>query len=349
MNRLILGLILASSLQLHARSRSTGSPLVDSFGNLEVSKLIVMPSSEGHADWVSAIGSAKKSVHMTMYHLTDKEVIQALIDKAKDQSVEVRVIVDGKSLKGGYQKAAQSMISAGVQLRGSSSAFSLTHSKDVVIDDKSVIISAINMTNTAGNSRDFGIITKDEAVIREIESVFAADWENAENHGHTTPALSNPNLAWSPTTSASQLLKLINSATTSLVAESESFDQSDIISAMNEAARRGVQVRLIVPECVLGSGIFNYQFLAQLSGVSVHVEHNGDSVQQPYMHSKMMIADGRTIYVGSINLTFNSIQNDRELGAIFSNPLIASQLNGEFETDWNRSVEPASSPSCSNH
>jgi cardiolipin synthase len=316
-------------------------------GQIEVTKLIVMPNSAGHSDWVDAIQGAKTSVHMTMYHLTDKTVVSALTAKAKDKSVDLRVIVDGGSLTGGYETVFKSLTSAGVQIRASSKAFSLTHSKDVVIDGKTAIVSAINMTNTTTNTRDFGIVTSDKGMIEEIESVFAADWENAQTGGKVTPAVSNPNLVWSPTTSDNLLVGLINSASSTLVAETESFDSADIIKAMNAAVARGVNVRLIVPECDLGSALFNYPYLAQLSGVNVHVEHDGDSIQQPYMHSKMMLVDGQMIYIGSINYSFNSIENDRELGVIFSNDATATTLASEFETDWNRSQAPAASPSCS--
>jgi cardiolipin synthase len=318
----------------------------DSFANLEVTKLIVMPQSAGHSDWVDAIAGAKSSVHMTMYHITDTKIINALIAKAKDTSVDLRVIVDGGSLTGGYLKAFQSMTSAGVNVVGSSKAFSLTHSKDMVIDGKTAFVSAINMTNTTTNTRDFGIITPDSGVISEIESVFTADWANAQNGGKDTPALSNPNLVWSPTTSSSLLVQLIDSATSTLVAETESFDAQEIITHLNQAAARGVKVRLIVPECDLGSALFDYPYLAQLSGVNVHVEHDGDSISQPYMHSKMMIVDGTTMYIGSINYTLNSIQNDRELGVIFTNSTISDSLSGDFEMDWSRSQTPATSPSC---
>jgi len=316
------------------------------FGEIQVTKLIVMPDSAGHTDWVDAINSAKSSVHMTMYHLTDTAVVDAVISKAKDKKFDLKILVDSK-LSGGFKTVFSQMQSAGVQIRAASPGFSLTHSKDMVVDGKIAFISAINMTNTAANTRDFGIITPDQSIIAEIESVFAADWENAQTKGTTTPTLSNPNLAWSPTNSDARLVALIDSAQSTLVAETESFDDTDIINALNRAADRKVNVRLIVPECNLGSGLFNYPYLAQLKNVNVHVEHDGNSVQQPYMHSKMMLIDDHVIYIGSINYTVNSIQNDRELGAIFTNSEISKLLSVEFETDWNRSQMPAAKPNCS--
>jgi cardiolipin synthase A/B len=283
---------------------------------------------------------------MTMYHITDKAVIDALVKRASDHNLDMRVIVDGKSLTGGYKLAFQTMTAAGVQVRGSSHAFTLTHSKDIVIDRNTAIISAINMTNTAQNTRDFGIITRDPAVISEVESVFETDWQNAQDNGRNTPALSNQNLAWSPNNSTAQLVKLIDSAHSTLDVEVENLGSQYITDALNRAAQHQVNVRLIVPECALGNAYGNYKYIAQLHGVNVHVEHDGGSMQQPYMHSKMMVADNQYVYVGSINYSFSSTQNDRELGAIFLDESTAQQLVQEFETDWGRSQAPAQHPEC---
>ena len=53
---------------------------------MKVQHLIVMPREEGHDDWINAIKDARHSIHMTMYHLTDKAVIDALASRAGDKS-----------------------------------------------------------------------------------------------------------------------------------------------------------------------------------------------------------------------------------------------------------------------
>lgn len=315
------------------------------FGRIQVDKVIIMPNSSGHSDWTDAIKSARKSVHLEMYHITDKAVISALSSKAKQSNIDLRVIVDGQ-LKGGYQKAFDELSQAGVNVRASSKAFSITHTKAMVIDDQSAFVTAINMTNTATNTRDFGIVTPDSNIISELDAVFEADWANAEDDGDNTPNLTDNNLAWSPNDSTEQLTKLIGSATQTLDIEVENLTSDDIVNAFNQAAARGVNVRLIVPECSLGNSLLNYPAIAKLNGVSVHVEHNGSSMDQPYMHSKMMVADGKRIYIGSINFSYNSLTKAREVGVLFLDETTGSTLESEFQTDWDRSQDPSPSPSC---
>src|ERR1017187_3113278 len=143
MPTLILTMLLSTPFA-GAESRAS-----DAFGDIAINKLIIMPGNTGHVDWVDAINGAKSSIHMTMYHLTDQTIISALIGRAKDKSVDMRIIVDGKSLTGGYAAAIKTLTDAGVQVVGSSASFSLTHSKDMVIDGNSAFIGAVDLTNTS--------------------------------------------------------------------------------------------------------------------------------------------------------------------------------------------------------
>ena len=309
-----------------------------------------MPSTDGHAAWVRQIQGAKRSIHLAIYHLTDQSVIQALIDKLNNAGpgFDLRVLVDGKSMAGGYLKALQPLLDAGVALRGSSPAFSIMHEKAMVVDSGTALITAINLTNTSDNTRDFGVVTADAGVISEINAVFEADWLNAANGTGATPALANGNLAWSPVNSHDKLIQFIDGAVSTLVMQVESLSHPEMIAAFARAAARGVQVQVLVPMCVAGNPLFNYPALVKLQGlgVQVHVMAPPASFNQPYMHSKMMVADSQTIYIGSINFSMNSIVFARELGVLFFNPQVAARLAGEFAVDWGRSVIPAATPVC---
>lgn len=315
------------------------------FPSIAVDKFIVMPMASSHSDWVDAIKSARKSIHMEMFHITEKEVINALVARAHD-GIDLRVIVDHQA-KGGYKAAVDTLTNAGVQIRLASAAFSITHSKAMVIDGEEAWITSINMTNTGTGSRDFGITTSDSGIIDEMNQVFEADWKNAENDGDVTPPVSNPNLAWAPVNAVQQLTKLINTSMRTLDVEVENIGLDDVINALNAAAARGVTVRLIMPECT-GNNANNYAGMAKTKGVQLHVEHDGKSLNQPYMHAKMMVADGKVNYIGSINYSYNSMIKSRELGVIFSNPDIGGKLSSEFNTDWNRSqaIQPGDQPNC---
>jgi phosphatidylserine/phosphatidylglycerophosphate/cardiolipin synthase-like enzyme len=322
-----------------------GSDAGEPFPRIQIDKLIVMPMASSHSDWVDAIKKARKSIHMEMFHITEKAVIEALVARAHD-NIDMRIVVDHQA-KGGYKAALDTLTNAGVQVRLGSQAYSITHSKAMIVDGETAWITSINMTNTGTGSRDFGILTPDQKIIAEIDKVFEADWKAAADDSSvdTTPSVNHPNLAWSPTNSTNQLKKLVDSATRTLDIEVENLGADDLINAFNTAASRGVEVRLIIPQCT-GNNPNNYAALKKLNGVKYHVEHDGKSLSQPYLHAKMMVVDGKRNYIGSINFSYNSTQKARELGVIFLDENIGSKLSSEFETDWNRSQVPGDKPDC---
>jgi phosphatidylserine/phosphatidylglycerophosphate/cardiolipin synthase-like enzyme len=58
------------------------------------------------------------------------------------------------------------------------------------------------------------------------------------------------------------------------------------------------------------------------------------------MHAKSIVVDGRTAYVGSIDLETTERSQDRELGIILRQRPILAQLSSQFRADWSTS-QPA--------
>jgi cardiolipin synthase A/B len=312
-------------------------PLVDL--NLQ---LIYTPSPAGHAPFIQAIQNAK-SVEMTMFHLTDPNVINALV-AAKKKHASVQVIVDGKLDDKTQQHSFTTLQNAGITVVKSSPAFSITHMKAMVIDGKTAFITAMNMTTEFATTRDFGVITEDSDIITEMHSVFVADLANAAHHTKKTPPLSVPSLIWSPVDSQSKLSALIASATTTILATTETLEDPTIEAALITAAKnKNVSVRLIVPECVESpKATMDFPSLRNLatggSNMELRVMPHPYSATTPYMHSKMLVIDGKVAYVGSINFSNDSTLKARELGVIFSNNDAIVKMQTIFESDWDRAI-----------
>lgn len=315
------------------------APLVDP--DLE---LLVTPSPEGHAPFVRAIDGARASIDMTMFHLTDPDVVDALV-RARSRGVAVRVIVDGKGLRPRANHAAfEHLAAGGVDVRRSSPAFSITHAKAMVIDRERAFITAINLTRDADRTRDLGVVTRDREVVADVERVFEADWRNAETRGRITPALRDASLVVSPAGSRGKLVALIGSAQHDLLVTVENLGDPAIEAALAAAVeRRHVYLRLVVPMCDKNPNpLYNLPAARRLeqAGADVRVMPAPESADQPYMHSKMILADGQTAYVGSVNFSASSTTKARELGIIFANASAAAQIRAIFDADWQHAVPP---------
>jgi cardiolipin synthase A/B len=332
--------LVAVALALGGTARAD-DPLVD-----PALQLIVTPAPAGqdaHAPFITAIDAAATSIDMMMFHLTDPEVVDALV-RAAARGVHVRVIVDGKGLRAkGNKRAFDQLVAGKVLARTSSPAFSITHAKAMVVDSSVAFITAINLTRDADRTRDLGVITRAPAVVAEVAAIFAADWDNAMTRGNLTPPLTDDAIVVSPVSSRKRLLELIGAAQRELLVTVENLGDPKIEAALAAAVRHGVTVRVLLPLCDKNEDpLYNLPGATELvrAGADVRMMPPPESATQPYMHSKMILADGATAYVGSVNFSVNSTTRARELGIVFAQPAAAAQIRAIFEIDWTHGVAP---------
>ncbi|MDD2881038.1 MAG: cardiolipin synthase [Rhodoferax sp.] len=109
-----------------------------------------------------------------------------------------------------------------------------------------------------------------------------------------------------------------------------------LLTALNNAAARGVEVKLILPshsdsELVFHAGRAHYQELLQ-GGVQIY-ERQGE-----LLHSKTAIVDGVWSTVGSTNLDWRSFLDNDEVNAVVLGPDFAAQMQAMFEKDLAASI-----------
>jgi cardiolipin synthase A/B len=322
-----------------------------------------------HRTWLRVIGKAQKSIFMEMFHLTDKEIADAL--RAKPSQVEITLILDSGNLKDAATAAMRDYILNGktnihvYPSSGPPNGFTQTHTKAMIVDGSVALITSINLTTNAGIQRDYGIETSDPDVIQEMTTVFNDDITNSENAQNgkepvrdTPPGVGQGKLIWSPVDSEDRLVSLIEEASNIpdgpnkfLYATVENLGDVPIQNALSTAAKNGVDVRMIVPQCVLGAnGPRNYDFFQFLkNGVHYKVMPHPSSAQKPYMHGKMIVLGSGRVYIGSVNYSKNSTQGNRELGIIFTNPDISQRVKSVFNKDWKNAedvADPTDKPTC---
>lgn len=318
-------------------SETTGLPLLK--GDVQ---LIVTPNSKGHVEFLQSINNTKSGdvIRMAMFHLTNTQVINALVS-AQKRGVTVKVILDSVSLNlPNFKLGFEQLKSGGVDVRTSTSAFSISHQKSMTINNSEAFITAINLTKLEDVTRDFGLIVHDPDVISEVITVFEQDWQNAMTGQGVTPQVNELHLVWSPVNSLTKLVNLISSVKKSLIVQVENLGDSQIQSALIAAVKRGASVKVLVPMCSKGNSKINYPYLKELAagGVQTKVMPTPESVAHPYMHSKMMVVDGVIAYVGSVNFSKNSTSKARELGVLFSEVKPIQTLSSLFQQDWNAAV-----------
>jgi phosphatidylserine/phosphatidylglycerophosphate/cardiolipin synthase-like enzyme len=172
------------------------------------------------------------------------------------------------------------------------------------------------------------VVDTGAADIAAITTVFNADFA----HQAVTPG-DGDDLVWSPTDSQTHLLAVINGARASLRLLQEEMSDTAVINALVSAAKRGVDVQLTGEN---EDGEYDSEY-TKLADAGVHISYYSSSTGF-YIHAKVIEADFGTsaakAFIGSENVTANSLNDNRELGLIVSTPAILSSIEATFSTDF---------------
>jgi cardiolipin synthase len=302
---------------------ATSHPAAGGSGTLRV---LVEPSA-GVGGIDELITAAKSSVDLTMYELRDTTAEDDLAADAK-RGVDVRVILDSH-LEKSRNTATYDFLSAHrVHVTWADSGTTY-HQKTLTVDGKTSIIMTLNMvTEDYPGTRDFAVIDTNHADIAAIVATFNADFA----HRGVTPP-DGADLVWSPTNSQASILAVINRATRTLAVENEEMDDSTITDALVAAAKRGVDVKVIMTAQSEWDSAFD-----QLVRAGVHVRTYADSDKVLYIHAKAVVADAgrpdQQIFVGSENFSKASLGYNRELGIRTANKAVISVLNATLAADY---------------
>ncbi|MDE2385497.1 MAG: hypothetical protein KGO53_12850 [Alphaproteobacteria bacterium] len=132
-----------------------------------------------------------------------------------------------------------------------------------------------------------------------------------------------------PQRSAERLvIKLIDSAQTSLFMAAYEMTSKPIADAMCAAAARGVAVSAVLDDKSNRHGDWrSKRDYLQACDVDVRTD-----ARYPIMHDKFIVADGRHVETGSFNYTFAAAERNAENAiVVWNNPAMANKYSSEFD------------------
>ena len=235
------------------------------------------------------------------------------------------------------------------------------HRKIVVVDGRIAFTGGINFHSVyrSGSSmrtsaskpalqegwRDTHVELRGSAV-DELQQLFLSNWRK-QSCGGIAPTLPSPRLTStgthdvaiigsSPDGMPSRMYLLLAAAITysrdSVWLTSAYFaPDANTISALKAAARRGVDVRLLLPgitdsDAALRAGHSHYADLLA-AGVRIFEQHDA------LLHAKTAVIDGVWSTIGSSNLDWRSFCENDEVNAVFLGADFAQQMRSVFDAD----------------
>lgn len=300
---------------------------------------------------------------------------EALMERQRS-GVQVHVIYDAVGTIGTPQSFFDTMRDAGIQLVAFNPVNPLKlmapwapnnrdHRKILVVDGRVAFTGGINLSNTYSNSSLFRSKSRGNAKVGwrdthiriEGPAVAALQWEFLNSWAQQqAPALSDSNFFPPLPSMGNKLVRILASAPqgeqdiyAAYILAINAAEKSvhitcayfvpdvQILKALTDAARRGIDVKIILPG-VLESGPVFYagrSFYAELlaSGVRVY------ELQIAVLHAKTAVIDGIWATVGSTNIDMRSFLHNYEINAVVLDAEFGRALESAFEEDLRYSVE----------
>ena len=122
------------------------------------------------------IQNSKESIHIAMYYLTHRKIVDDLID-AKNRGVDVKIILDGSFVRDGYAPH-EKLREAGIPVKIENWRSKL-HSKNAIFDSKITTLGSTNWTSTAELVNDENmLIVYDKKIAKRVEKNFQKMWNS---------------------------------------------------------------------------------------------------------------------------------------------------------------------------
>ncbi len=319
---------------------------------------------EGNAKFESLLNdiqNAKSFIHIQYYIIRNdelgKRVIDALTEKAKE-GVEVRLLFDGMGCNEIKKRFYREFVRAGglVGIFFPPLAIRLNyrnHRKLCIIDGQIAYIGGFNIGNEyIGKSKRFGFwrdthMKVEGNAVKQLEIRFIMDWNFVSKEKIAVEYKYFPEtklmdyvqmqiISSGPDTNMPNIqfayFKMINSAEKSIYIATPYFiPDGGILESLRIAALSGIDVRIIIPAkpdhpFVYGA---NISYLGELLKVGVKCY----TYEKGFVHSKIMMIDGKTCSVGTANMDVRSFFLNFEVNAIIYNEDVTAELEREFLND----------------
>jgi phosphatidylserine/phosphatidylglycerophosphate/cardiolipin synthase-like enzyme len=332
------------------------------------------------ATWLDMIRGARTTLDLEHFYLAERPgealspVLRA-IGEAAGRGVRVRLLLDARMSRT-YPQPAESLATlANVELRKvdyGRLAGGVQHAKFMIVDGSDAFVGSQNLDWRAlSHIHELGARVRIPEVAMAIGAVFETDW-NAADTTSTAPPVDRgpatwpvaftqdgvPGQVWLSASPRAQtpasipwdhdvLLEHIASAQREIILQTLTYGvggygvvDSTLHQALAAAAGRGVTVKLLVSDWVIGGGgEAALRALAALPNVEVRISHVPDwsGGYIPFArveHCKYVVSDGERLWLGTSNLEPSYFFTSRNLALTVHHAPLAQAARRIFEHGW---------------
>jgi phosphatidylserine/phosphatidylglycerophosphate/cardiolipin synthase-like enzyme len=276
-----------------------------------------------------AAAGAGQSLWVEMYEFDRPDLEQALVE-ARGRGADVRIIVDRTVAPS--ERTAGRLAARGLAVRAypvDDSRHQIDHVK-LLISGPDTLVGGMNWGRHSWANHDYVFETRRPDVLPRLRAIFEQDWSVAGGHPAPLAPSPGPVAQTAPGEEVrAMLLGAIQQARRAVSGEVFVLTDPDVLVALADARRRGVQVRLLL-DPAQDPNLAPYRLL-RAAGVEVRWYPVPRGAK---LHAKAGLFDGRRLLVGSANWSLSGLSVNHELDLMVEDQLAAQAFSERFERDW---------------
>lgn len=302
---------------------------------------LLVDGKEAFAKISETILSAKKNIYLEMFLFhgdpTGWDIAQKLVAK-RGEGLDVKVLLDGMGQVSENGQIVKYLEDNGVDVQIYNSKLfdwenvNITHRKLVLVDGYKGITGGMNIGDEYAHKWHDLMAYVEGETVQDLQGEFFVDWTKSGGqmpltlpkipqgmrfgNSATRVTVTSPYEAGKEKDSKNAFISAIHSSLHHIYLENPYFSDEDLVQALISAAKRGVEVKILLPgisdnpvHAVLNKR--NSERLLE-AGAEVYKVDPGKE-QDVFTHGKLMTIDGVWTTIGSTNFDTRALENNQEL------------------------------------
>jgi len=272
--------------------------------------------------YYDSLASTKSWLKIQVYEFTEKRIRELMKILAK-KWMEIKIIIEDKKYQQ-YRNTYKDLIKLftgfqNIQIKSDKQMWTeYIHAKIDLLDDD-FWIKTNNITASAfKSSREYMFHSYDVWVRKSLDMIFDKDrnWDKIENKDiHPNLLICNINCRYG-------IEKLLNEAQESIYIQTQYITDTSIFEILKNKSNLS-WFQIIVADTDDNDKLLNYFWPTKVK-----------KLKKPYIHAKMILIDDKYLILGSMNLSQNSLDKNREIWIILIDQFLVNNFKKQFNKDW---------------
>lgn len=315
--------IYTETISINIWTWKTDNNYILNFDSLEnvTGDLYITPDEDFANKYSELLWKNTKNLQIQTYEFTEKR-IKERFKELLETGVNISLIMENKKYKQfkNTWKEIQNRFSGytNFEIKSDDEMWTTyTHSK-INISDNDFWIQTANFTHSSfATNREYFFHTYHTGILNSLKTIFEKDW-----NGKTIKLNDiHPNLLICNINCRSWIEQLLRSAKESIWIETQYITDSSLRNILWE--KNNLDIKIIVSDTDSNIDLKKYFW-----------DHIVKSIKKPYIHAKMILVDHKYLLLWSMNLSDNSLDNNREIGIIITDKNIIQKFIWQINKDW---------------